>query len=100
MKRLAVLLALSLAACAKPDPIIRYVTTEVQVPVSVPCDPDIGPEPAYVVTPEAVAAAPDIYALTVLLLAERLQRVSRDEVKTAALDGCRTPPPAAPPRTG
>jgi hypothetical protein len=56
---LAVLLALSLAACAKPDPIIRYVTTEVPVPVSVPCDPDIGPEPAYVVTPEAVAAAPD-----------------------------------------
>ena len=100
MKRVAVLIALSLAACAKPEPVIRYQTVEVRVPVSVPCDPDIGPEPSYVMTPEAVAAAPNIYVLTVMLLSERIQRIARDEVKTAALDGCRAVPPELPPRPG
>ena len=35
--------------------------------------------------------APDIFARTVLLLAGRVQRIARDEVKTSALDECRRP---------
>lgn len=94
MKRAAILIALSLTACAtKPEPVIRYQTVEVRVPVSVPCDPDIGPEPTYAATPEAIQAAPDIFRLTVLILAELQQRKARDEVKTAAIEACRSPRP-------
>lgn len=35
--------------------------------------------------------AQDIFARTVLLLAGRVQRIARDEVKTSALDECRRP---------
>lgn len=86
--------------CSKPplpEPVVVY--QEVRVPVAVACDPDIGPEPAYVDTPEAIAAAPDIFARTVLLVAGRVQRIARDEVKTAALDECRRPH-TTPPRPG
>lgn len=79
------------------EPVVQIV--EVKVPVAIPCDPDIGPEPAYVDTPEAIAMAPDIFARTVLLLAGRVQRIARDGVKTTALDECRRPP-AVPPRPG
>jgi hypothetical protein len=90
----AVALCLLMTACAtKPDPVIRYVTQEVRVPVSVPCDPDIGPEPTYAASPEAIQAAPDIFRLTVLILAELQQRKARDEVKTAAIEACRSPRP-------
>ncbi|WP_426024664.1 hypothetical protein [Brevundimonas sp. PWP3-1b1] len=102
MKRVLILSALLLASCnstpkVTPEPVVQIV--EVKVPVAIPCDPDIGPEPAYVDTPEAIAMAPDIFARTVLLLAGRVQRIARDEVKTAALDECRRPP-AVPPRPG
>lgn len=95
MNRVLILSALLLASCTStprplPEPIVQ--TVEVKVPIAVPCDPDIGPEPAYVDTPEAIAAAPDIFARTVLLLAGRIQRIARDEVKTAALAECRRPP--------
>lgn len=103
MKRALILSALLLASCNStprpaPEPVVQIV--EVKVPVAIACDPDIGPEPAYVDTPEAIAIAPDIFARTVLLLAGRVQRIARDEVKTAALEGCRTVPPAVLPRPG
>lgn len=102
MNRVLILSALLVAGCSStpkpaPEPVVRIV--EVKVPVAVACSPDIGPEPAYVDTPGAIATAPDIFARTVLLLAGRVQRIARDEVKTAALDECRRPP-AVPPRPG
>lgn len=102
MNRALILSLLLLASCnsapkAAPEPVVQIV--EVKVPVAVACSPDIGPEPAYVDTPEAIAMAPDIFARTVLLVAGRVQRIARDEVKTAALDECRCPP-VVPPRPG
>lgn len=92
MNRVLILSALLMAACTPtprpaPEPVVQLV--EVRVPVAIACYPDIGPEPAYVDTPEAIAMAPDIFARTVLLLAGRVQRIARDEVKTAALEECR-----------
>lgn len=103
MKRSILIAALMLASCASarpspPEPVVQIV--EVKVPVAVPCAPDIGPEPTYTDTAEAIAAAPDIYARVRLLVAGRLQRIARDQVKTAALDQCRSLPPAVPPRPG
>lgn len=93
MIRFPVLAAvLALAACATPsppEPIVRVV--EVKVPVPVYCDPQTGPEPAYADRPEAVADA-DIFDAVKAVLAGREQRMARDQVKTAALDGCRPPP--------
>ena len=102
MNRALILSALLMAGCAPtprpaPEPVVQIV--EVKVPVAVACSPDIGPDPAYVDTPEAIAMAPDIFARAVLLLAGRAQRIARDEVKTAALDECRRLP-AVPPRPG
>lgn len=93
MKRaLLIAAALALASCTtkptiNPVPVVQYI--EVKVPVAVPCDPDIGPEPAYADTPEAIAAATDLFARVQLLLAGRGLRIARDEVKTAALAECR-----------
>ena len=102
MNRVLILSALLVASCntgpkIAPEPVVQIV--EVKMPVAIACDPDIGPEPAYVDTPEAIAIAPDIFARTVLLVAGRVQRIARDEVKTAALDECRRPP-AVQPRPG
>lgn len=101
MNRVLILSALLLASCTPtpkpaPEPVVQIV--KVKVPIAVSCDPDIGPDPAYVDTAEAIAAAPDIFARTVLLLAGRIQRIARDEVKSAALAECRRPPglPAQP----
>lgn len=90
----AAALCLPLLACApgprpEPEPIVRVV--EVAVPVPVYCDPAVGPEPAYADTPEAVQGA-DIFDAVRALLAGREQRMARDQVVTAALDGCRPPP--------
>lgn len=100
MNRALILSVLLLASCetnAKPapEPVVQIV--EVKVPVAVACDPDVGPEPAYVDTAEAIAAAPDIFARTVLLVAGRVQRIARDEVKTAPW---MSPSPSSPPRPG
>ena len=103
MNRALILSALLLASCGTtattaPDPVVQVV--EVRVPVAVPCDPDIGPDPAYLDSDAALAAAGDLFDRVKLLLAGRGQRIGRDAVKTAALDGCRTVPPAVPPRPG
>lgn len=102
MKRFtASMLALMLASCASapkppPEPVVTVV--EVKVPVTVYCAPQIGEEPVYADTDEALRGV-DIFDAVKLLLAGRGQRIARDEVKTAALDGCR-PPPVLPPRPG
>lgn len=87
-----ILMSALLAACGHrpaPPPIIK--TIEVQVPVPVYCNPNLGPEPAYVDNDEALAAAPDILSAMTLRIVGRLQRIDRDREKSAALDGCREP---------
>lgn len=105
MNRALILFALLLASCntvGKPKPVAEpiVVVQEVRVPVAVPCDPDIGPDPAYLDSDAALAAAGDLFDRVKLLLAGRGQRIGRDAVKTAALDECRTVPPAVPPQPG
>ena len=97
MKRLIILAVLALAACAPKPPVERIVVQEVKIPVPVPCDPQIGPEPLYADNPEALAAAPDILEAVRLRAIGRFERIARDLVKTAALDGCRSAGPPANP---
>ena len=90
MVRVALACLLCLVACAprlKPEPIVRTVT--VQVPVPVPCRPDLGPEPEYADSPEALAAATDVFEAMKLRIAGRDQRHAREAVLRAALEGCR-----------
>ncbi|OGT54672.1 MAG: hypothetical protein A3E01_09990 [Gammaproteobacteria bacterium RIFCSPHIGHO2_12_FULL_63_22] len=90
MRLLAIAVTLVLAACATdrpaPEPIVR--TVEVKVPVQVPCRPELGEEPAYPDTDEALAMAPDIFVGVQLLKSGRGLRIQRDREKTAALAGC------------
>lgn len=102
MKRLTLVAALLLVSCAskpapRPEPVVQIV--EVAVPIPVACTPDIGPEPTYIDTDAALIAAADLFERVKLLLAGRDQRIARDEVKTAALEGCRRPP-SVPPQSG
>lgn len=83
----AAALALTLTACATaPEP--RIITRTVDVPVSVPCAVSVT-EPAYVDTDEAIAGAPDIYELSKLFKAGRLQRIGALGEYRAAVSGCR-----------
>ena len=92
MTRLLIACLLALGACAPrpaPEPIVR--TVEVRVPVPVPCRPDVGPEPVYADSPEALAAAPDVFEAMKLRIAGRDQRRGREAVLSAALAGCAGP---------
>ena len=81
------LIALCLAACATtPEP--RIVTQKVMVPVSTPCAISPGPDPAPIWTPEAIRAAPTLYALGMLLYSEVLQLQARNAELKAAIEGC------------
>jgi hypothetical protein len=87
MRGFAVLLALGLTACAtRPaEPIIGSV--EVKVPVAVQCPDRRAPQPAYPDTPDALAAAPDLFERVKLLLAGRLlrdERLKEDEGQVRA----------------
>jgi len=62
----------------------------VKAPIAAPDDP-VGPDPVNVDTAEANAAAPDIFAPTVLLLASRIQPIARNDVKSAVSAGFRRP---------
>lgn len=96
MRYPAFALCLLLTACAtkpEPEPVIRTVVQEVRVPVPVDCGPDVGPRPAYVATPEAIAAAQGIYQLGVLVVSELLQLRARNEVLETAQEACRSPRP-------
>lgn len=70
----------------------KVETVLVNVPVPIRCVPNLGPEPQYPDTNEALAAVSDIFTGTQLLLAGRLMRIARDEEKTAALKACEGPP--------
>ncbi|MDR3507603.1 MAG: hypothetical protein P4L64_06860 [Caulobacteraceae bacterium] len=84
----AILLSLALGACATAPPDRAVAVRTVEVPVAVRCQPNLGPEPAYPDTDEALKAAPDLFARVRLLLAGRLMRMGRDAEKSAALQAC------------
>lgn len=76
-----------LAACAStpatpPEPIVQ--TIEVKVPVPVDCQGEIGPVPVYADSPEALAAAADIFEAIKLRIAGRGQRIDRERELMAA----------------
>jgi len=60
----------------------------VKVPVPVACAPDLGPEPSYPDTPEALQAAANIFERVKLLLEGRIERQQRLAVLNAAMKAC------------
>lgn len=88
-----------LSACSggpapAPEPIIR--TVEVQVPFDDPrcareAIAELGPEPAYPDTDQALQAAPNVYEQVKLLMAGRAMRAARVAAKTTALAECARP---------
>jgi len=95
---IAAVAALALSACA-PTVVTQTEYVEVKVPMVVPCGVEIGNDPVYADSNEALASAADLFEAVKLLLAGREQRIARDAVKTSAIEGCR-PPPSAPLRPG
>lgn len=89
------ILALSMAtlsACAThpPEPVVR--TVEVKVPVGVPCPDRRAPAPIYPDTPEAIAAAPDVFTLAQLYVAGRLLRIEREQEDNSQIAACKPSP--------
>ena len=82
------LAALILAGCASAPSQPAVVTKTVNVEVPVHCSPNIGPEPSYADTPEAIRAASDFGSRLKLVLAGRVQRIQRLGELLAALKGC------------
>jgi len=88
------LLALALGGCGAkhvataPEPVVK--TVEVKVAQPVPCDAlaSIGPVPSYPDTDAALAAAPDIFEETRLLLSGRIMRIKRAMQYEAAKTAC------------
>ena len=82
-------LAVLLASCAGgPPPESRIVVKEVRIAVPVPCAADPGPAPTYPDSPEALRAAPDLFARVQLLLAGRALREADLAAARAALKAC------------
>lgn len=71
-----------------PEPVIK--TVEVKVPTPVPCAAlaKLGPEPSYADTDAALAATPDIFEASRILLKGRLQRLQRLAEYGAAKTAC------------
>ena len=88
MKKVLVL-CLLLGACGTTNPLIpQVVVKEVQVPTPVRCHPVLGPEPDYPDSDANLKSSPDTFTLVQRLLAGRILRIARDQVKTAALTAC------------
>lgn len=105
MRRPALIVSFMLSACQTtppvlPEPIIMTQIVEVPVPVRCNAKEQLGAEPAYVDTDEAIRATPfpnpmteaellsNWFYHTKLLTAGRLQRIQRDREKTAAIEAC------------
>jgi hypothetical protein len=80
------LVALALTACGHTP--ARIETQIVQVPVPVPCVAKLDPAPAYADSDEAIAAAPDIFALAQIYRAGRGERIAREVGLVGVLRGC------------
>lgn len=88
MTRFALIAALALAGCATTAPEPRIETRIVEVPVTVSCRVEIGPDPAYPDSDEALRGAPNLFERTRLLVAGRLLRIAREREISAALKAC------------
>jgi hypothetical protein len=84
----AVAAALVLSACASARDVAPSVRI-VKVPVPIRCQSDLGPEPTWPDTDQALRSAPDLFARVRLLAAGRLLRIARHRELSAALDACR-----------
>lgn len=78
---------LFLAGC---DTIKQGIVTQFDIPIPVACHVDVGEDPAYADTKEALRAAPGIDSRVNLLLAGRLQRDKRIDDLKASVAGCDT----------
>lgn len=83
-----VIIMATLSACAThpPEPVVKTVT--VSVPIGIPCPDRRAPAPIYPDTPEAIAAAPDIFVLAQLYVAGRLLRIERERENDAQVAAC------------
>jgi hypothetical protein len=84
MKRVAILAALALAACAHTEP--RVVVQRVSVPVSVPCKVTLPARPAYAA--HTVSLDGTIFDLVQALLIDRETRKAREAELEAAAKAC------------
>lgn len=78
---------LTCAACATA-PSAGESTREVSVPVAVTCQPALKAKREPPDTDEALRSAPDLFTRVKLLVAGRLERISRERELEAALRGC------------
>ena len=85
MKRVAVLLALSLTACATPRE--RIVYRDVPTPIPVPCAVEAPPEQKYAA--DKVDLDADLFELVKALLVDREERKAAELKLRAALAGCK-----------
>jgi hypothetical protein len=90
---LALLAATLAAGCAtapsdRPEPVVRVVETKVPQPVPCPALAQLGPEPAYPDTDQAITNAPSIGARAKLYVAGRKMRIQRLAEYAAASLAC------------
>lgn len=89
MTRFAIIaVALVLTGCATTAAEPRIEVRTVEVPVTVSCKVEIGPDPAYPDSDEALRAAPNTFERVKLLVAGRLLRIAREREISAALKAC------------
>lgn len=93
MKRVVILAALALSACAGHVPPPRIEVQKVEVPVEVKCAVTPPPAKPFADSPDAIQAAASIFEEVKLLLAGRDQRDARQAEVEAANAGCRPPDP-------
>ena len=79
------------ARAADADGRVTIAADQYALALAAAPDDPVGPDPVNVDTAEANAAAPDIFAPTVLLLASRIQPIARNDVKSAVSAGFRCP---------
>ena len=94
--RVLVAAALALAATAchttpsePPQPVVRTVEVAVQVPVPCPALDQLGPEPVYPDTADAIANADGIGELARLYATGRLMRIQRLAEYAAVKQACK-----------
>lgn len=89
----AILAATGLAGCATtphepPEPVVRTVEVKVAQPVPCPALAELGPEPDYPDTDEAIRNAAGVGDLAKLYAQGRLMRAQRLSEYAAAKVGC------------
>lgn len=90
MKRLVIVTALLLSACAhRPEPEPRIVMQRVEVPISVPCAVESPPEGQALFTKEKLPPSPDLWGVVWQLYAEYRRLLQENRELRAANSGCK-----------